>query len=66
MRSDGIPAGEKAPEGFFDIAGKYGIITNQGHMDPETGLPEMKSYRYVAAVLVMTLQQLSEFDALSE
>jgi hypothetical protein len=44
-----IPAGEKAPEGFFDIAGKYGIVTKQGYMNPETGLPEMKSYRYVAA-----------------
>ncbi len=44
-----IPAGEKAPEGFFDIAGKYGIVTKQAHQDQNSGMPgEMKSYRYVA------------------
>ncbi len=44
-----VPAGEKAPEGFFDIAGKYGIVTKQAYQDQASGMPgEMKSYRYVA------------------
>lgn len=44
-----VPAGEKAPEGYHDIAGRYGIVTKQAHQDPATGMPgEMKSYRYVA------------------
>lgn len=44
-----VPAGEKAPEGFFDIAGKYGIVTKQAHQNQASGMPgEMKSYRYAA------------------
>ncbi len=44
-----IPAGEKMPEGFGDISGRYGIVTKKGFMDPATGMEsEPKSYRYVA------------------
>ena len=44
-----IPAGEKMPEGFSDISGKYGMVTKRSHQDSATGLPgELKSYRYIA------------------
>ncbi|MBK5276281.1 MAG: hypothetical protein JJE30_14700 [Desulfuromonadales bacterium] len=44
-----IPAGEKMPDGYGDISGKYGMVTKRAHQDPATGEPgELKSYRYVA------------------
>jgi hypothetical protein len=43
-----IPAGEKLPQGYTDIAGRYGIVTKKGFMNPESGMEEMRSYRYVA------------------
>ena len=43
-----IPAAEKMPDGFTDIAGKYGIVTKKGFMTPESGTEEVSSYRYVA------------------
>ncbi len=43
-----IPAAEKMPDGFTDIAGKYGMVTKKGFMNPESGTEEVSSYRYVA------------------
>lgn len=44
-----IPAGERMPEGYGDISGKYGMVTKRAHQDTETGSAgEEKSYRYVA------------------
>lgn len=44
-----IPAGEKMPDGYGDISGKYGLVTKRAHQDAASGMPgEMKSYRYIA------------------
>ncbi len=44
-----IPAGEKMPDGYGDISGKYGMVTRRAHQDNTTGeTGEMKSYRYIA------------------
>lgn len=44
-----IPAGEKMPDGYGDISGRYGLVTKRAHQDPASGEPgELKSYRYVA------------------
>lgn len=43
-----IPAGEGIPGGYADIAGRYGLVTKKGFVDPESGETEVKSYRYVA------------------
>jgi hypothetical protein len=44
-----IPAGEKMPDGYSDISGKYGMVTKRAHQDGTTGeAGEMKSYRYIA------------------
>jgi hypothetical protein len=44
-----IPAGERLPDGYGDISGRYGIVTKRGFIGPETGMEgEQKSYRYVA------------------
>jgi hypothetical protein len=44
-----IPAGEKMPDGYGDISGKYGMITKRAHENSATGEPEeLKSYRYIA------------------
>jgi hypothetical protein len=44
-----IPAGEKMPDGFGDISGKYGLVTKRAHQDNASGEPgELKSYRYIA------------------
>jgi len=44
-----IPAGEKMPDGYGDISGKYGMVTKRAHQDSTTGEPgDMKSYRYIA------------------
>lgn len=44
-----IPAGEKMPEGYGDISGKYGMVTKRAHQDSATGVPDkLQSYRYIA------------------
>ncbi|MFZ2770072.1 MAG: hypothetical protein WAZ50_03025 [Minisyncoccia bacterium] len=44
-----IPAGERMPDGYGDISGKYGMVTKRAHQDSATGEPgEVKSYRYIA------------------
>lgn len=44
-----IPAGERMPEGYGDISGKYGMVTKRAHQDSTTGEPgKLQSYRYIA------------------
>ncbi len=44
-----IPAGERLPDGYGDISGRYGIVTKKGFIDPATGMEgERRSYRFVA------------------
>jgi hypothetical protein len=43
-----IPAGEKMPDGYGDISGKYGLVTKRAHQEADGTPGELKSYRYIA------------------
>ncbi len=44
-----VPAGDKMPDGYGDISGKYGLVTKRAHQDANSGQPgELKSFRYIA------------------